>query len=169
MNELKYFLLKTKFENQKNKKDDTDFFKLVKNRLNWEEYLKILSELDSKDFFENGERHILSEYGLSTLQQWEKIFTQKEKDEKAERFKLHNESTMSGWKRKTFLPIFIFGLFGGVYSGIDFINKMTSSKEVPKEQLTKQEMEEELTKLRILILTQKKADSLNHSNSELYK
>ena len=30
-------------------------------------------------------------------------------------------------------------------------------------------MEEELTKLRILILTQKKADSLNHSNSELYK
>jgi hypothetical protein len=169
MNELKYFLLKTKFENQKNKKDDTDFFELVKNKLNWKEYLTILSELDNKDFFENGERHILSEYGLSTLQQWENFFTQKEKDEKAERFKLHNESIMSGWKRKTFWAIFIFGLFGGVYSGIDLFNKITSSKEVQKEQLTKQEMEEELTKLRTLILTQKKADSLNHSNSELYK
>ncbi|WP_298767712.1 hypothetical protein [uncultured Polaribacter sp.] len=169
MTELKYFLLKTKFENQGDKKDDTDFFELVKNKLNWKEYLSILSELENKDFFKYNEKHHLSEYGLSILQEWESFFTQKEKDEKAERFKLHNESILSGWKRKTFWYIFAFGLFGGIYSGIDLFKKITSNKEVPKKQVTKQEMEEELSKLRTLVLTQKKIDSLNHSNSELNK
>lgn len=169
MDELKYFLLKTKFENQHTKKDDDAFFQLVKHKLNWKEYLTILSELDNKDFFKSGERYVLSEYGENTLQKWKDFFIQKEKDENAVRFKLHNESIMSGWKRKTFWYIFILGLFGGIYSGYDLFSKITSSKKVPAEQLTKQEMEDELSKLRTLILIQKNGDSLVNPNSELNK
>jgi hypothetical protein len=62
---------------------------------------------------------------------------------------------MSGWKRKTDWYIFALGLFGGIYSGIDLFNKRTSNKEVQEKQLTKKEMELELTKLRTLILSQK--------------
>ena len=167
MDELKYFFLKTLSENKDKKFDDSGFFELVKNRLAWKEYLNILSEFERKGFFNSKLSNGISKYGNNILSEWELFLTQKKKDEKAERFKLHNESIMSGWKRKTFWLIFIFGLFGGIYSGIDLFNRITNNKEVQKEQLTKQEMEVELSKLRTLILTRKKVDSLNHSNSEL--
>ena len=169
MEKQTYFFLKTKFENQELNKDDTEFFELVKNMFNWKEYMSLLTELGNKGFFSERNRSFLSEYGKSILNELELKILQQEKDEQAERFKLHNESIMSGWKRKTFWYIFALGLFGGIYSAYDLFNKITSSKEVPIEQITKQEMEGELSKLRTLILTQKKKDSLKISNSELNK
>jgi|AntRauTorckE5430_2_1112549.scaffolds.fasta_scaffold00242_6 hypothetical protein len=71
---------------------------------------------------------------------------------------------MSSWKRKTFWYIFVLGLFGDVYSGIDLFNKITGSKKVQEKQLTKEEMESELAKLRTLILNQKSQNSLKYPN-----
>jgi hypothetical protein len=73
-----------------------------------------------------------------------------------ERKKLHNESKLSDWQVKTFWPLFIFGLFGGLYSTYDIIKNLTKVENVQLKQITKEEMESELSKLRTLILTQKK-------------
>lgn len=169
MTELKYFFLKTKLENQYKKLDTHSFFELIKHKIGWKEYCDLLGEFIDNTYLEGGENELLTELGKNKLNEFEVKFIQSKKDEKAERKKLHNESVISGWKRKTFWYIFALGLFGGIYSGIDLFNKITSKKEVQLEQITKQQMEFELTKLRILILTQKKKDSLNYSNSLLIK
>lgn len=170
MNELKYFFLKTLSENKNKKHDDSGFFELVKNRLAWKEYLTILSELERKGFFNPKISNGLSEYGNNILKEWELFFTQKKKDEIAERIKLHNESLLSEWQVKTFWFVFIFGLLGGLYSTFDFF--ITT----PKNEERFQQIEGDILKykdtikeLRTLILTKKKGDSLNHSNSESNK
>lgn len=114
------------------------------------------------------ELHI-QEIGKLYLIELKKELEQEEQDKIAERQKLRNEAIISERTIKTFWAVFIFGLFGGIYSAYDLFNKITSNKEVPKEQVTKQEMEEELSKLRTLFLTQKRVDSLRIPNSELNK
>ena len=80
--------------------------------------------------------------------------------------KLHNDSKLSELQLKTFWWIFGLGIFGGLYSGYDFIKNLTKPEDVKKEEITKEEMESELSKLRTLILTQKKDSVLINSNSE---
>ena len=83
--------------------------------------------------------------------------------------KLYNDSKLSELQLKTFWWIFGFGIFGGLYSGIDFIKNLTKEENQQSKQITKEEMELELSKLRTLILTQKKDNLLNPSNSEKSK
>jgi hypothetical protein len=138
--------------------------------IGFREYLSIIDYLDKKEYIESIENDAhfdLTDVGVANLKLIQENLEQKNLDTLAERKKLHNESVMSGWKRKTFWYIFALGLFGGIYSGIDLFNKITDKKEVQTEQLTKQEMKEELSRLRTLILTKKKRDSLMNSNSEL--
>lgn len=90
MDELKYFFLKTLSENKDKKLDDSGFFELVKNRFAWKEYLNVLSEFERKGFFNSKLSSGISEYGNNILIEWELFFTQKKKDEIAERKKLHN-------------------------------------------------------------------------------
>jgi hypothetical protein len=157
MNKLKYFLLKTKFENQHNKKDDTEFFELVKHRLNWKEYLAIISELDSQDFFKSREKYLLSEYGLNTFLEWEELYIQNEKDEIAERKKLHNESLLSEWQVKSFWVVFIFGLLGGIYSTYDFfIKDPVIEKKLKQIETDILKNKDTIKELRTIILNQKK-------------
>ena len=167
MTELKYFFLKTKLENEHNKMNVDEFFKLIEQKIGWKEYMDLLSEFSNNSFLTGGEWEQLTELGKNRLKEFENQLIQLKKDEEAERKKLHNESVISGWKRKTFWYIFALGLFGGIYSGIDLFNKITDNKEVQEEQLTKQQMEEELSKLRTLILNQKTGDSLVNPNSEI--
>jgi hypothetical protein len=170
MEEQKHFFLKTKLENQESNKDDTEFFELIKYRFNWKEYVSLCSELESKGFFLDRERIFLSEYGKSILNELELKLLQKEKDNKYERGKLKNEFILSKWTVKTFWIVFIFGLLGGFYSAYDLFIKIPSIEE--KFQKIESDIlknKDTIKELRTLILTQKKADSLNHSNSELYK
>jgi len=140
--------------------------------IGFREYISIIEFLENKQYIEsidNDLMYSLTDVGFVNFKILKKNIAQQGTDELAERNKLHNESVMSGWKRKTFWYIFVLGLFGGIYSGIDLFNKITSSKEVQEKQLTKQEMESELSKLRTLILSQKSQDSLKNPNFELNK
>jgi hypothetical protein len=80
--------------------------------------------------------------------------------------KLYNDSKLSERQVKTFYIVFAFGLFGGLYSCYDFIKNLTKEENDQQKQITKEELESELSKLRTLILTQKKDSLLNVSNSE---
>ena len=80
--------------------------------------------------------------------------------------KLYNDSTLSKWQVKIFWPMFILGIFGGLYSSYDFVKNITTKENIEEQQVTKSEMESELSKLRTLILTQKKDSVLIHFNSE---
>ncbi len=64
----------------------------------------------------------------------------------------------------SFISLFI--IFGGLYSGYDIIKNLTKVENVQSKQITKEQMELELSKLRTLILIQKKDSLLNRPNSE---
>ncbi|WP_396178848.1 hypothetical protein [Flavobacterium sp.] len=80
--------------------------------------------------------------------------------------KLYNDSKLSERQVKTFYIVFVFGLFGGLYSCYDFIKTLNTKEYDQSKQITKEELELELSKLRTLILNQKKDSLLNTSNSE---
>ena len=80
--------------------------------------------------------------------------------------KLLNDYTLSKWQVKTFWIALSFGIFGGIYSGYDFIKKLTNEDTSQEQQVTKEQMELELSKLRTLILIQKKDTLLIPTNSE---
>ena len=77
-----------------------------------------------------------------------------------------NDAKLSKWQVKYFWYIFAFGLVGGIYSTVEIIKSLTTSENAKEKQVTKEELELELTKLRTLILTQKKDTLLIHQNSE---
>lgn len=123
--------------------------------IGYSNFLEIISHLEKREFIEETDEmnlYKITKVGLNKLKELDEIKAQKEKDEKAERYKLHNESVTSGWKRKTFWFIFIFGLFGGVYSAIDLINKM-----IPKSGKEQKQLD---TKENIELLKKSEIDSL---------
>ena len=75
---------------------------------------------------------------------------------------------LSKWKHNTFVPLFLVAIFGGLYSGYDFIYNLSSLKEQQLQEQRLQHMEAELTKLHISISVQKNLDSLRNS-TELTK
>ena len=77
-----------------------------------------------------------------------------------------NDAKLSKWQVKYFWYIFAFGLVGGIYSTVEIIKSLTTSENAKEKQVTKEELELELTKLRTLILTQKKDTLLTRANSE---
>lgn len=134
----------------------------------WEIFLKMLNDLENMNLVkENDDResYTLTKLGKEKLFELKIDFENSEKDQKAERKKLHNDSKLSEWQVKTFWPLFIFGIFGGLYGGYDIIKNLTKSEDVKQELVTKSEMESELSKLRTLILIQKKEGSLIPANS----
>jgi hypothetical protein len=138
--------------------------------IGWSDFLSIIDFSEKREYLDNNSgEYSISGIGKTYFLELKNEIEQTEKDKIAERQKLRNEAIISERTIKTFWAVFIFGLFGGIYSAYDLFNKITSNKEVPKEQVTKQEMEEELSKLRTLFLTQKKGDSLRIPNSELNK
>jgi hypothetical protein len=134
--------------------------------------LEIINFLEKREFISETTNRSISEMtqvGLNNFIELKEIKAQKETDETAEREKLHNESVMSGLKRKAFWPILIIAVFGGFSNGLDLINKIGNNIKEGKSQQYKQDSILKLKKLDILILTQKKGDSLKQSNSELNK
>jgi hypothetical protein len=164
--ELRIFFLKTKLEKESENLNSERFFELVKDKIGWVKYNEIYSEYASNSLLDAQTHTKLTEIGKNTLLNLEAEHKQDVIDKKAERKKLHNESKLSDWQVKTFWPLFIFGLFGGLYSAYDIIKNLTNVENVKSKQITKEEMESELSKLRTLILSQKRDTLLTHPNSE---
>lgn len=77
-----------------------------------------------------------------------------------------DDAKLSKWQVKYFWYILFFGLLGGIYSTVEIIKSLTTSENVKEKQVTKEELELELSKLRTLILNQKKDTLLIPTNSE---
>jgi len=123
--ELKILFLKTKLENESKKLGSEQFFELIKHKIGWKKYNEIYAEFANNSMLDSYSHTQLTELGKNTLIALQSELEQELKDKIAERKKLHNDAIISGWKRKTFWYIFAFGLFGGIYSGIDLFNKVT--------------------------------------------
>lgn len=77
-----------------------------------------------------------------------------------------NDAKLSKWQVKYFWYIFVFGLLGGIYSTVEIIKSLSTSENVKEKQVSKEEMELELSKLRTLILNQKRDTLIIPTNSE---
>lgn len=165
--EKRILFLRTKLENESENLNSDDFFKLVKHKIGWAEYNSLYAEYAKNLLLDEQTFSKLTELGINTLEKLEIELNQEISDKRAERKKLHNDSIISGWKRKTFWPIFIFGLFGGVYSGMDLFNKITESKQFQEKQITKEKTESELSKQYTSPVNGKNQDSLRQNNSDI--
>ena len=167
--ELKILFLKTISENETKNLDFNGFFKIIENRIGWKKCNEIHRECVLNSLLDEQTQTKLTEIGKTKLYTLESEYAQEIKDKEAERKKLHNESKLSDWQVKTFWPLFIFGLFGGLYSSYDIIKNLTKEENIQLKQITKEEMESELSKLRTLVLDQNKDNILIHSTSEKSK
>jgi hypothetical protein len=165
--ELKILFLRTKLENESKGLDHDDFFKLIEYKIGWTQYNKIHSEYVNNSLLDYETYTKLTKLGRNTLNTLELEHNQEIKDSNAKRKKLHNESVISDWKRKTFWPIIVLGLFGGIYSGIDLFSKIISSTESKENPFSKQKKKLKQSKPDTLILTKKNQDSLVNPNTEL--
>ena len=164
--ELKIFFLKTKLENESKNLNSDSFFELIKDRIGWKKYHEIYRECTAESLLDMQTHNKLTELGKATLLSLELEHTKENKDKEAERKKLHNESKLSEWQVKTYWWIFGFAVIGFVFGIYNFTSSLTPSKDIIRQEQSIKKMESELSKLRILILTQKKDTLLIHQNSE---
>ncbi len=75
----------------------------------------------------------------------------------------------SKYRYKTFWVVFVLGLFGGVYSLVDFISTLTTKDPIQQVNNPTQQKKEKVKEEQTLILSQKNLDSSSSSNSELNK
>jgi hypothetical protein len=83
--------------------------------------------------------------------------------------KFENDARLSRWQVITFWPLLAFGLFGGLYSSYDIMSKLNTQKYEETKEMTIGETKLDLSKLRTLILFQKKDTLLVPTNSEKRK
>jgi hypothetical protein len=134
-------------------------YDIAEEKFGWQIFLNSITELVNLSLItkkDDGLTYTLTKLGVIRQSELRTEFESLERDKKAERKKLHNESKLSDWQVRTFWPIFIFAFIGfglGVYN---FINSLMPLKETIKQEVRNRKTELELTKLRNLILTQKK-------------
>ena len=164
--ELKILFLKTKLENESKKLDSESFFNLLKDNVGWKKYNEIYAEASNNSLLDSYSHVKLTELGKKTLQNLEAELEKENKDENSQRKKLHNEYKLSEWQLKTFWWIFGFAFIGNGLSVYNFIDNSSTSKNIIQQEERIKKTELELSKLRTLILTQKKDNFLNRPNSE---
>lgn len=71
----------------------------------------------------------------------------------------------SKYRKKTFWIVLILGLFGGIYSIYDFIERLSKPKTTQSQQSPKEETKAKLDKSHTLILDKKSLDSLCNSKT----
>ncbi|MGB5821138.1 MAG: hypothetical protein WBG90_16760 [Saonia sp.] len=79
--------------------------------------------------------------------------------------KERDDARLSDWRVKTFWPLLILGTFGGIYSGIDLIEKLTNNETDQNEVITKQQLESEFSNFRNSMLIEKENDTLSELDS----
>lgn len=125
--ELKYIFLKAKLENQEQYLDSGDFYKIIENQIGWKEYNLILQESVINSLLDSATHSQLTNLGKSRLKELEKELNQTKNDKNAERKRLHNETIISDWKRKTFWWLFGFAILGSILSIYNFINNLKTT------------------------------------------
>jgi hypothetical protein len=78
--------------------------------------------------------------------------------------KLKWEAKLSKFKAKTFWPLFLVAIFGGLYSSYDFIAQVSAGDTPSQNPVTVEQLEKELSILRSLIIDTKSLDSLKRAN-----
>ena len=164
--ELKILFLKTKLENESKNLDSESFFNLLKDNLGWAKYNQMYAEFANNSLLDSYSHTKLTELGKKTLKKLELELEQEIEDQNSERKKLKNDSKLSEWQVKTFWWIFGFAFIGVGLSIYNFIDSLSTSKNVLEQELRIEKMESELSKLHILILNQKKENVLIPANSE---
>lgn len=151
---------------QKNSSGHNELFKQLESEYNWKSFIEALSYAEQNDLLIDNNGYLISELGTKELNRLDKEISLILSDEKAERTKLHNEAKLSKWKVKTFWYIFGFALIGSGLSVYNFINSLSPSKNVKKQELRIEQMELELEKLHTSIADQKSLDSLYSTKVE---
>ena len=164
--ELKILFLKTKLENESKNLDSESFFNLLREDIGWAKYNQIFAEFANNSLLDSYSYTKLTELGKKTLNKLELELEQEIEDQNTERKKLHNDSKLSEWQVKTFWWIFGFAIIGTGLSVYNFIDSLSTSKNVIKQEERIRKTELELSKLRTLISNQKKDNVLIRSNSE---
>lgn len=132
-----------------------DCYYEIKARFSYASFVRSLANLENLDLIvdeSNESSYKLTELGINKLNEFKENIQNGKLDKIAERNKLHNESKLSNWQVKTFWPIFIFALFGGLYSTYDIVSKALKKEDVNEKPVSKKEFDDELTKIRALIL-----------------
>jgi hypothetical protein len=136
-------------------------------------YIKSFILLKTKGFIELGRNgYSPTENGIDVLEigGWKKYqeFLEQQKKDNKEKERIDFEKSkielrLKKWQVKTFWPIFVFAFIGFGFSVYNFINNLSSARKSELQEVRIVKMESELEKLRISILNQKTADSLNIS------
>lgn len=140
-------------------------------------YKKAFILLKTKGFIELGRNgYEITEIGMDVLELggWDKYleYLTQEKKDKKEKKRIEFEKSkidlrLKKWQLKTFWWIFGFAFIGSGFSFYNFINNLSPSESVIKQEERIEKMELELEKLQISTLNQKTKDSL--SNSKVLK
>lgn len=99
---------------------------------------------------------LLSKYNNSYLKYAEAQELIIERQNKKDNYDFH----FSKWRSKTFMVVFIFGIFGGAYSGYDLIIKLIDHTRKDKTELNKQENTKITEDIHTLPSSHKNQDSL---------
>ena len=81
--------------------------------------------------------------------------------------KLRFDTKLSKWQLKTFWPVFISGLLGFIFGLYNIITQITDSRKTKELQIELKNTQEEVSKLRTLVLDQKTADSLHNPKTDV--
>jgi hypothetical protein len=142
---------------------------IAEEKFGWQIFLNGITELENLNLVtenQDGETYSITNLGREKLSELKIKIENSEKDEKAERKKLHNESKLYDWQVKTFWWIFGFAVIGTGLSIYNFINSLTLSKDATQQEYRITKMESELSKLNTLISDQKKDTLLTHPDSK---
>jgi len=87
--------------------------------------------------------------------------------EKIKNQKLEFDAKLSKWQVKTFWPVFVFGLIGFIFGVFNFIDSRIKTKSIEELQQNNLNIQEEVSKLRTLVLDKKTVDSLRNSKTHV--
>ncbi|MBE9577573.1 hypothetical protein [Flavobacterium proteolyticum] len=148
--------------------DDID---LIKNSLIKAENKSLIELNQNKSFAK------LTEIGVSVKNVGWLVYLEYEKAKKLDEIEIESikkdtlkvDLKLKKWQIKTFWCIFGIAIIGSGLSVYNFINNLFPSRNEEKQEEQIIRMESELSKLRTLVLDQRKVDSLRNSNSYIKK
>lgn len=127
--------------------------------------------------YKNDGRYILTQHGQNIFEVYGGIekyneHIKKQQEEKLSleekvNDKLHNDAKLSKWQVKTFWPVFIFGIFSFILGLYNFITQIEDSRKTKELQIELKNTQEEVSRLRTLVLSPKTVDSLHNAKTQI--
>mgnify|MGYP003589537446 FL=1 len=81
--------------------------------------------------------------------------------------KLHDDAKLSKWQVKVFWPVFMFGIFSFIFGLYNFITQIEDSRKTKELQIELKNTQEEVSRLRTLVLSPKTVDSLHNAKTQV--